>query len=281
MRDSRFINYNGRIIATGENIFHLNRAMNYGDGLFESIRLQEGEILFLQEHLERMFNGMKALKMPVPDHFTPFFFHKQLIDLAQREQPGPNARMRIAVFRGGGGLYEPPVQAVEYFMQVMPLDRGYVWSDAACELGVYKEVPKNYSAISFFKSMNALPYVLAGIYRKEHHLDDCLLLDSFGRVADAISSNVFWVKGTTYYTTPITDGAIDGVLRRKIIQLIKDNNMIFYEISILPDELLQADEVFLTNAGWGIKSVTGFGEKKYDTTQTKQLFQLLMQHISE
>jgi branched-subunit amino acid aminotransferase/4-amino-4-deoxychorismate lyase len=280
MRDSRFINYNGKIIGAGENIFHLNRAMNYGDGLFESIRLHQGEILFLHEHLERMFNGMKALKMSVPDHFSPFFFHKQLIELAQREQPGANARMRIAVFRGGGGLYEPQSQTTEYFMQVMPLDRGYVWSDAACELGIFKEVPKNYSVISFFKSMNALPYVLAGIYRKEHHLDDCLLLNSFGSVADAISSNVFWVQGKTYYTSPLTDGAIDGVMRRKIIQLIKYSDIIFSENSISPDDLLQADEIFLTNAGWGMKSVTKFGEKKYGSYQTKHLFQLLMHHIS-
>lgn len=280
MRDSRFINYNGKIFAATENIFGLNRAMNYGDGLFESIRLHEGEILFLHDHLERMFKGMQALKMTVPDHFSPFFFHKQLIELAQREQPGANARLRIAVFRGGGGLYEPQEQTAMYFMQVMPLAQRYVWSEAECELGLYQEVPKNFSAISFFKSMNALPYVLAGIYKKEHHLDDCLLLNSFGNVADAISSNVFWAKGTTYYTSPLSDGAIDGVLRRKIIQLLREQQFSVSEVSVAPSDLLQADEIFLTNAGWGIKSVTGFSGKKYRVSQTKHLFQLLMQLVS-
>lgn len=122
--------------------------------------------------------------------------------------------------------------------------------------------------------------------QKEHHLDDCLLLNSFGRVADAISSNVFWVKGSTYYTTPITDGAIDGVLRRKIVQLIKDNDMKFYETSILPDELLQADEVFLTNAGWGsnplpdsAKKVRHHSNKASVSTVDAAYFRINLQHI--
>lgn len=280
MMESKYVNYNGRIYSNADAVFPLNRAMNYGDGLFESIRLHDGEVLFLEEHFNRMVLGMSALQMHVPQYFSIFFFHKQLMELAALEQAGGNARLRIGIFRSRYGLYEPETSDVAYFLQVMPLAHGYRWSDAGCELGVYHGVPKNFSEISFFKTMNALPYVLAAMHKREQHLDDCLLLNSSGHVADAISSNVFWIKDQVFFSTPLSAGSIHGIMRSKLIDLITANGFSFRESSIDPEQLLLADEIFLTNAGWGIKAVTSFKRKNFPTIQTKQLFDLLLQFIN-
>ncbi|HUM47495.1 MAG TPA: aminotransferase class IV, partial [Chitinophagales bacterium] len=210
MRENLFINYNGSIYPASDPVFPLNRAMSYGDGLFESIRIHNGEILFFEDHIDRLFAGMKALKMEVPEYFSNFFFHKQLVDLAQKERIAGNARVRLSVFRSGGGLYHPLLQQPEYFLQVIPLQHGYEWSAEDCELGIFRDVPKDYSAISFFKSINALPYVMAAIFRQENQLGECILLNSFGKITDAVSSNIFWTAKDIFYTTPVADGGVEG-----------------------------------------------------------------------
>src|SRR6185295_12415536 len=164
------MNYNGRIISADSTPFMLNRAMNYGDGLFESIRIHNGEILFFAEHMDRMMRGMNAMKMEVPEIFSPFFFHKQIFELASKENISANARVRIGIFRAGKGLYEPETNSVEYFIEIISIENSFQWREENCKVAVFPDVSKNFSSISFFKSMNALPYVMAAIHRKENSL---------------------------------------------------------------------------------------------------------------
>lgn len=281
MRENLFINYNGSIYPATDPVFPLNRAMSFGDGLFESIRIHNGEILFFEDHIDRLFAGMKALKMEVPEYFSNFFFHKQLVDLAQKEGIAGNARVRLSVFRSGGGLYQPLLQQPAYFLQVIPLQHGYEWSAEDCELGIFRDVPKDYSAISFFKSINALPYVMAAIFRQENQLGECILLNSFGKIADAVSSNIFWTAKDIFYTTPVADGGVDGVLRKKLIHLFSQHQLSFREVSVTPEALTTADEVFVTNAGWGIKPITKFGDKIFGTAKTKEVFRMLYDSLSK
>lgn len=281
MQGCKWINVNGRMYPAGDAVFTFNRAISYGDGLFESIRIHNGELLFFYDHIGRLLNGMNALHMTIPDAYSDFFFHKQIIDLAIKEQAGANARVRLGVFRSGGGLYEPDINIPEYYLQVMKLDLPYVWDESPVKLGVFEAVPKNFSAISFIKSMNALPYVLAGIYRKENQFNDCLLVNSSGQVADAISSNIFWIKNEVYYTPPLSVGGVAGILRKQITRLLADRQISCKEKSITPDQLANADEIFLTNTGRGIRPVTEFAGKQFKTGKTKQLFQVLMESLSE
>jgi len=101
----KFVNYNGKILPADSAIFTLNRAINYGDGFFEGVRIHNGEILFFEDHIDRMLRAMHALKMDNPEQFSDFFFHKQIIDLAHEEKVGANARVRIGIFRSGGGWW--------------------------------------------------------------------------------------------------------------------------------------------------------------------------------
>ncbi|MFI5135312.1 MAG: aminotransferase class IV [Chitinophagales bacterium] len=275
-----FINFNGKILLADSPVFSLNRAMNYGDGMLEGMRIHNGEILFFEDHLDRMFRAMKALKLEVRDDFTAAFFHKQIIDLGRASQIGNNARVRIGIFRSGGGLYEPQSNTSEFFIEIIPMEKGYEWNDSMCEVAVFPDVQKYFSSISFFKSMNALAYVMAAIFKKEKNLDDCFLLNSDGKIADAISSNLFWIEKGKIFSPTVSDGGVDGVMRKNLIRLLPQNNFSFEEKSIKPDELKSADEVFLTNVGWAIKPVTHFEGKIFQTEIAKQLFILLMESLS-
>lgn len=275
----KFINYNGKIFPADSALFPLNRAINYGDGMFETIRIHQGEILFFEDHIDRMLRGMRALAMDDPEQFSDFFFHKQIIDLAHEEKVGANARVRIGIFRSGKGLYEPIENSPEHFIEILPLEKGYEWNEAEFEVGIFTEVRKDFSSISFFKSMNALPSVMASIYRKEKNLDDCLLLNSKGKIADAISSNVFWIEKGKIFSPPVSNGGVEGVMRKNLIRILDLNNFFYEEKSITPDELKAADEVFLTNVAWAIKPVTKFETASYSTAATREIFQLLTKEL--
>ena len=274
------INFNGQILPADSSVFPLNRAINYGDGMFEGIRIHDGEILFFEDHIDRMFRAMKALKLEVPADFTDAFFHKQIIDLGHKEQIGGNARIRIGIFRSGGGLYEPQTNDPEFFIEIIPMEKGYEWNEATCEVAVFPDMQKNFSSISFFKSMNALPYVMAAIFKKEKNLGDCFLLNGDGKIADAISSNVFWIEREKIFSPPISDGGVEGVMRKNLIRLLDENNFSFSERSITPDELKLADEIFLTNIGWCIKPITLFKGKKFGTSLSERVFQMILQSLS-
>jgi branched-chain amino acid aminotransferase len=254
--------------------------MNYGDGLFEGIRIHNGEILFFEDHIDRMFRAMRALKMDEPEHFSDSFFHKQIIELAREEKVGANARVRIGIFRSGKGLYEPAQNPPEYFIEILPIESGFKWIEEEVEVEVFTEIPKNFSSISFFKSMNALPSVMASIYRKEKNLADCFLLNSDSKVADAISSNVFWIEKGKIFSPPISDGGVEGVMRKNLIRIFDKKNFPYEEKSITPDDLKTADEIFLTNVSWAIKPVTKFESTSYCSFITKEIFHLFMRELS-
>lgn len=275
MQENLWINYNGRICAAKDPLFPFNRAMSYGDGLFESIRIHDGEILFFNDHLDRMIRAMRALHIEVPAHYDAFFFHKQIVDLALKEQTGSNARARISIFRSGKGLYEPQANSPEYFIQITNLPHGYGWKDNAYQLGIFHDVPKNFSSVSAYKTLSALPYILAAIYRKEQQLDDCLLLNSSGNIADATSSNIFWIENNIVYTTPVSDGGVDGILRKQLLQLLEKQHVTCSEKSITPEALSVVDEIFLTNVGHGIRPVTKFSGRIFSTRKTKEIAELL------
>jgi len=269
------INYNGKLYPGGSPLFSINRAVNYGDGLFETIRIHEGEILFFEDHIDRMLRAMQALKLDDPEQFSGFFFHKQIVVLAHLEKVGANARVRIGIFRSGEGLYEPTQNTPAYFMEVLPMENRFRWYERQVEAGVFTDIQRNFSTLSFFKSMNALPSVMAAVYKKGKSLDDCFLLNASGKIVDAISSNIFWIEKGRVFSPPVSDGGVEGVMRKNLIRILLENKFPFEEKSVTPDELKSADEVFLTNVGWGIKPVTKFETASYSTAVAKENFLLL------
>ena len=281
MDEESFVNYNGKIFSSKERLIQLsNRAFRYGDGLFETIRIHEGEILFFADHMDRMLSGMKALQIIVPDYYSSFFFHKQIVELGYKNQVQGNARIRITICREGNGLYEPVNSSAEYFIEVSMLNKGFEWMNEGCVVNVAQGVEKNYSSFSFIKSLNALPYVMAALYKKNNRLGDCILINSHNNIADAISSNVFWIEKEMVFTPPLSDGGIDGIMRKNLIRILKNNNISVEEKSINAEDLKSADEIFLTNVVWGIKPITEMVGKKFSTSITKELFELLLKTLS-
>ncbi len=121
-----------------------------------------------------------------------------------------------------------------------------------------------------------LIYTLAAIYRKENGFDDCLLINEKNALVESVSSNLFIVKNKVLFTPPLDDGCVEGIMRKQIIKISRKlNYKVIDNKSLFPDDLIQADEVFLTNAIRGVSWVVAYKEKRFFNTTSKTLIREL------
>lgn len=266
MEDKRIINCNGNFYSSADPVFLCNnRAFLYGDALFETIACFNGKIPFLKDHISRLKSGMEILKMRVPFQFSEEFFRDQIGSLNRKNKYFKGVRIRITVFRNAGGLFTPDDNNVSYFIdsKVLPEDH-FVLNKKGYSLGVFKDIVKSLNILSGVKSTNDLLYILAGIYRKQKNLDDCILINENNYICETLSSNIFLIKDNKIYTPSIQSGCLPGVMRKNIIQISRKTGIALEEVSGLTiDHVYEADECFITNAVNGIRWISVFKDKRY------------------
>ena len=269
----QFINFNGEIVPAEHQVFTVgNRGFKYGDGLFESMRLLKGELKFAELHTERIRKGLKLLKMDSWSHVDAWFMNDKIDELVRRNKIGPDARIRLTAFRDGSGLYSPVSNKMGYVLEAAKLDENtFRLNDKGLIIDVYDEITKPINILSNLKTCNSLIYVLAGIFKNQHSLDEVLVLNHNGFLCESMSSNVFVVYDRKLYTPALSEGCIAGVMRQVVIKLAKENDIELVEAQISPDILNEADEVFLSNATKGIQWVMGYNNKRYFNEVSKFL----------
>jgi branched-chain amino acid aminotransferase len=267
-----YINYNGFLYAEDEAIFTVkNRGFRYGDALFESIRVVNGKACFLEDHFIRLKKGMKVLKM----RSANISFNElkdQIEKLILKNHINGGGRVRLTVFRSGEGLYTPEGEGKSYVIEAKPInDNLFVLNESGINIDVYNEIRRYRNALSQIKSTNNIPHVLAGIYKKENDLDDCIVLNDLGRIVEAVSSNIFLYKNHNLYTPSLEEGCMDGIMRKQILKVAGELNINVFEGMLNGSMLLQADEMFLTNAIRGIQWVGSYRQKRYYNKATKEI----------
>ncbi len=246
---------NGRISTKADISIPLtNRSFRYGDGLFESIRMAGARLPFLATHLERLFKGMALLQLQAP--FDGHTVEDQIMELAVANRIGGEARIRITVYREGTGFYSPDTLEAGYLIEADPLKgKGFDMTDKGLHIDIFKDHLKPVNALSALKTNNSMLFVLASIWKDQQKLDDALILNANGRIAEATSSNVFLYLHEKLITPPVSEGCVEGVMRREIIQLAMHTGIPVEESPVQTGELTQAREIWLTNAIQGIQWV--------------------------
>jgi branched-subunit amino acid aminotransferase/4-amino-4-deoxychorismate lyase len=265
MKNNLLLNFNGKIIPQQDLIVGVeNRALRYGDGLFESIRMIDGKIRFEQAHFDRLYQGMLALKMNIHTSFDFSFFVSEINALYKKNEIENDARIRFSVFRTDGGLYTPNSNNFLYLIELQPItEKGYQWNKKGLIVDIYSETRKDFGYLSKYKTINCLPYVLAGIAAQELNVDTSILLNSKDDIVEATNSNLFFVKDHMLFTPAIQDGCTDGVMRKVVIQIAQQLGIKVYENKVPLQSLAIADEIFLTNSTTGIQWVVGYRGKRY------------------
>jgi branched-chain amino acid aminotransferase len=258
-----------------------NRAFKYGDALFETIRIINGEPCFLEDHFMRLKKGMKVLKM----HSGVISFNDlkdQIVRLIEKNHIKKGGRIRLTVFRSADGLYTPEGdESKSYVIEASPLNEDtYLLNDKGVSIDIYSEIKRRRDVLSQIKTTNNIPHVLTGIYKRENNLDDCIVLNDQDRIVEAISSNIFLYKNNNIYTPSLDEGCMDGVMRKQVLKIAKDLNINVFEGMVNGSMLLQADELFLTNAIKGIEWVVAYREKRYFNKATKEILEQLNKLVS-
>ena len=269
----QFINYNGELFPSEHPVMTIsNRSFKYGDGLFESMRYIKGDLKFADLHVDRLRKGMKTLKMDSHSQVDSYFIREKTEELIRRNKTGPNARVRFTAFRDADGFYNPSGNKMGYALEVSKLaDSVYTSNARGLIIDVFDEIPKPVNILSNLKTNNSLVYVMAGVFKNQHSLDEALILNQNGFLCESMSSNVFVVFEKQVYTPSLSEGCIAGVMRNVVMRLAKENNLKITEAQINPEILNQADEVFLTNASSGIQWVMGYNSKRYFNETSKFL----------
>ncbi len=279
MENNRYFNYDGIICAVGEKVIGIqNRSFRYGDGLFESMSWKNGDIQFLEYHIDRLQKGMNLLKLEGAQLFDAFFIRQKVEQLIKKNNLKGFARVRLSVYRGGGGLYSPETNKASFILEAEELDgKVNAQNSAGLIIDIFKDHKKSINDFSPIKSNNALLYVLAGIYRKNHGLDEVILLNENGLLCEASGSNIFvWYKDTLY-TPALSEGCVEGVMRRVVIEVARLNKINVIEAQINPEILNEAEELFLTNAVHGMQWVLGYQKKRFFNKLSKDLQEKISQ----
>lgn len=272
------INFNGNITAE-ENILTQNRAFLYGDGVFETVKIINNKILFLEDHYFRLMASMRVVRMEIPMNFTMEFFEEQILNLVQEKGISASARARITVFRNDGGLYLPKTNEVSYLINASSLENTlYVINTAQYEVDLYKDFYVSKQLLSSIKTTNKMINVTGNIFAHENGLANCLLINDTKNVIEGLQGNLFMLTGKKLITPPVSEGCLNGIMRKQILALAKKVEGIeVVEEIISPFDLQKADELFLTNVIMGIQPITKYRKKEF----TSNLAHLLVQKLNE
>jgi len=277
------INFNGNIAAQNDNVLTQNRAFLYGDGVFETLKIINNKILFLEDHYFRLMASMRVVRMEIPMNFTMEYFEEQVLSLVQQKGISASARARITVFRNDGGLYLPQTNEISFLIHATSLDATlYALNTDSYEVDLYKDFYVTRQLLSSIKTTNKMINVTGSIFAHENGLENCILLNDAKNVVEVLQGNLFMVTGKKLITPPVSEGCLNGVMRKQILALAKKvTDIEVSEEIISPFDLQKADELFLTNVITGIQSISKYRKKEFTSNLAHLLVQKLNESISE
>lgn len=281
MAGKQYLHSNGKIYNADKLLISPdNRAFRYGDGFFETMKMIHGKIILADYHFERLFSSLDLLQFEKPNYFTVDYLKKNIEELAEKNGHLKLARVRLMIYRGNGGLYDPENHFPNHLIQTWELNpSNNKLNENGLVIDIFKDARKACDHYSHVKSNNYLSYVMAALWAKKNKLNDAILLNSYDRIADATIANVFVVKDGIVKTPGVTEGCVSGVMRRHLINCLKKENIPCEETGLEPEELFNASEVFLTNAGYGIRWVQSCGNNNYTNELSKLLYKKFIEDM--
>ena len=275
------INFNGTIVSEDANILTQNRAFLYGDAVFETVKIIDNKILFLEDHYFRLMSSMRVVRMEIPMNFTMEYFEAQILSLVAKNQEASSSRARITVYRNDGGYYLPTTNTVSFLIHATALKNTlYSIEKQYYEVDLYKDFYVTKQLLSSIKTTNKLINITGSIFANENGLDNCLLLNDSKNIIEALQGNIFMLMGNKLITPPVSEGCLNGIMRKQVLILAKKiANLDVVEEIISPFDLQKADELFITNVIKGIQPITQYRKKGFGTNISIQLLEKLNEMI--
>lgn len=249
----------------------------YGDGVFEGIRFYKGRVFKLDEHIDRIYDSAKAIHLKI--HLSPAEMTEAVLKTiaANELQDG---YVRLVVTRGAGGLGLSPYRCEKSSVIVI-----------ASKISLYPEDdyknglklvtcstrrPTHDSLSPAVKSLNYLSNVMAKVEAIAAGAEEGVMLNTNGLVAECTGDNIFVVKHGEISTPPVAAGMLDGITRRVVIDLARENGYTLVEKDIARYDMYTADEVFLTGTAAEVIPVRIYDEREIGDGKPGPVTQKLM-----
>ena len=233
-----------------------NRGLAFGDGFFETLIFVDGRLRFADDHLERMRQAAAALYLVLPVVLSSAEALENTLDQLASANSLPAARLRLQLWRSGGGRYTPQSSEAEWLATAEPFEPDETPIDRAhFALDTYS----TYSPLSFCKGPQAWLYVRAAHERQLRGLDEIILCDARGHVAEAGAAAIFWEKDGVLFTPSLDSGCVAGVRRAQVLRSARTAGIECHEGLFLPASLLCADAAFTANVA-ALRSIRRVGD---------------------
>lgn len=259
------VNFNGNIQENSSISIENNRGFLFGDSVFETIKVLDSNVLFLEDHYFRLMASMRICRMEIPMNFTMEYFESQILNLVQSLNNANSYRVRFSVYRDSEGFYLPKSRNIKFLVTASPLNSNvYTIGKEHYEVDLYKDFYIAKQLLSTLKTNNKMLQIVGSIFAEENGYDNCLVLNDEKNVVEALQSNLFMKMGNVVVTPPLADGCLNGIMRKQVIDIINTiDGTELKETSISPFDLQKADELFLTNVISGIQPITKYRKKEY------------------
>ena len=235
------VNFNGEIVEDNTSLSINNRAFLYGDGVFETLKIVNNKILFLEDHYFRLMASMRILRMEIPMNFTMEYLEGEMLKLAKTNQLERSARVRLTIFRNDGGYYLPTSNEISFLIAIKPVEKElYSIENETYEVELFKDFYITKHLLSTLKSTNKIINITASIFAKENDYNNCLILNDSKNIVEAINGNIFMVVGNKLITPPISEGCLNGIMRKQILALAKK---IDHLDAIQPEDLINTNPI--------------------------------------
>jgi len=253
-----------------------NRAFRYGEGLFETMRAQRGEVPLFDYHWQRLTSSLPLLYFELPIHFTADHLKEQIQKLCRKNKLSDAARVRLMIFKGEGGIWEAPTSSFNWLLQCWPLPQSKPELNVnGLDIGVFEGARKSCDIFSNIKSNNYLIYALAAQYAKTKQWNEAIVLNQHDRICDTTIANIFFIKKNMIHTPALSEGCVKGVMRSYLLDQFRQADIAFEEGAYTLNHLYDADEIFLTNAIQGIRWVKSLGERTYVSREVARIYHIL------
>lgn len=255
----RFLLHNDDIRDAGDHSLSAGQVgLLSGWGVFSTLRVYDGVMFAFERHWERMRRDAARMRVPFPAQ--PEFLESRLQRLIEANQAAPgqplNATLRVVIVRNRGGLYEGPGIPRDFDVIAFTVDM-VRWPETV-KLGV---IPNGRHAASEFAGTKYTSWAEnLTRYERAHQqgLDEVILLNERGEVAECTSANVFIVDNDRrVWTPPLSCGGLGGVTRAVLLEEIRDPEVAIAEKPLLPADLTSASEVFITSTTRELLPVVG------------------------
>lgn len=231
---------NGEIYTEAAMLPINNRGFQFGDGLFETMIINDGTIRFYDDHFSRLKNGMKAIGLSISS-LDKQQLHDEILQLTSTNELS-KCRAKVAVWRKVGSSVGYNVDTDQFDYSVVTKSTGAPMVQSFDKLSICDKVELTHSITSNYKTLSALPYVIAAQEKKRKQKDDLVLTDSKKNVSECTSSNIFWIANNQLCTPPLDTGCINGIMRTQIMNAFE-----VFESHISYSELTKKESIFSTN----------------------------------